>query len=104
MVRHIISWGEAAEFDVGNGLYLKVKDGTQVSSFAYGGSLLGNVTRYRYTRRIRATMETEREDRPFLWRPADGGGLPTLHQYARGATLIMVGSFELAAVLAVLLT
>ncbi len=56
LVRHYIPWGELADIAVGSGLEFRLRDGGKVFSLMYGGSIIGHVLGYKYTRRVVARM------------------------------------------------
>jgi hypothetical protein len=62
LVRHVIPWGELVEIYVGNGLVFRLRDGQRIGSMVYGGSVLGAVLGYRYTRRVAARMNAARQE------------------------------------------
>jgi hypothetical protein len=61
LVRHVIPWGELSEIGVGNGLFFRLRDGRQIGSIMYGGSVIGALLRYRYTRQVAARMRAARD-------------------------------------------
>jgi hypothetical protein len=61
LVRHVIPWGELAKIDAQAGLEFRLRDGTVVGSIMYGGSLLGAMLGYRYTRGVAARMQEARK-------------------------------------------
>jgi hypothetical protein len=62
LVRHVIPWGELSEIGVGNGLFFRLRDGRMVGSIMYGGSVIGALLRYRYTRGVAARMRAARDE------------------------------------------
>jgi hypothetical protein len=62
LVRHVIPWGELSEIGVGNGLFFRLRDGRQIGSIMYGGSVIGALLRYRYTRQVAARMRAARDE------------------------------------------
>jgi hypothetical protein len=62
LVRHMIPWDSLEFIGVGSGLIIRLRDGTTVGSLMYGGSLLGQLLGYRYTRKVAAKMNAAREE------------------------------------------
>lgn len=62
LVRHVIPWGELSEIGVGYGLFFRLRDGGQIGSIMYGGSVAGTLLRYRYTRKVAGRMRAAREE------------------------------------------
>jgi hypothetical protein len=62
LVRHVIPWGELSEIGVGNGLFFRLRDGRLIGSIMYGGSVIGALLRYRYTRQVAARMRAARDE------------------------------------------
>lgn len=62
LVRHVIPWGELSEIGVGNGLFFRLRDDRMVGSIMYGGSVMGTLLGYRYTRTVAARMRAAREE------------------------------------------
>jgi hypothetical protein len=62
LVRHVIPWDELAEIGVGNGLVSRLRDGQRVGSVMFGGSVIGAILGYRYTRSVAARMKAARDD------------------------------------------
>lgn len=58
IVRHLIPWEELADIAVGSGLEFRLRNGGKVRSLMYGGSLIGMILGYKYTRRVAARMRT----------------------------------------------
>jgi len=56
IVRNVIPWSALETIEVSGGLKFRLRDGTSVGSFMYGGSLIGEITRYPYTRRVAERM------------------------------------------------
>ncbi len=61
LLRHVIPWDELAEIGVGNGLVFRLRDGTRIGSVMYGGSVIGAILGYRYTRKVAARMNATRD-------------------------------------------
>jgi hypothetical protein len=62
LVRHVIPWGELSEIEVGNGLFFRLRDDRMVGSIMYGGSVMGALLGYRYTRKVAARMRAARDE------------------------------------------
>jgi hypothetical protein len=62
LVRHVIPWGQLEEIGVRNGLVFRLRDGQQVGSVMYGGSVIGAILGYRNTRKVVARMNAARDD------------------------------------------
>lgn len=62
LVRHVVPWGELSEIGVGNGLFFRLRDGRIVGSIMYGGSVMGALLGYRYTRKVAAQMRAARDE------------------------------------------
>src|ERR1035438_1129106 len=62
LIRHVIPCGEFSEIGVGNGLFFRLRDGRQIGSIMYGGSVIGALLRYRYTRQVAARMRAARDE------------------------------------------
>jgi hypothetical protein len=62
LVQHVIPWGELSEIGVGNGLFFRLRDGRMVGSIMYGGSVMGALLGYRYTRKVAARMRAARDE------------------------------------------
>lgn len=56
LVRHVIPWGELGEIRVRYGLEFALRDGRRIGSVMYGGSVIGALLGYRYTRGVAARM------------------------------------------------
>lgn len=56
LVRHVIPWDQLTEIGVGNGLVFVLRDGRKIGSVMYGGSVIGALLGYRYTRGVAARM------------------------------------------------
>jgi hypothetical protein len=52
VVRTFIPWEELSDIAVGSGLEFRLRDGGKVQSLIYGGSLIGMILGYRYTRKV----------------------------------------------------
>jgi hypothetical protein len=61
LMRHVIPWGELAEIGMGNGLVFRLRDGQRVGSVMYGGSVIGAILGYRYTRKVADRMNAARD-------------------------------------------
>ena len=62
LARHVIPWGQLAEIGVGNGLEFRLRDRQRIGSIMYGGSVIGAILGYRYTRSAAARMNAPRDD------------------------------------------
>lgn len=62
LVRHVIPWGELSGIAVGNGLVFRLRDGRNIGSITYGGSVMGALLGYRYTRNVAARMRAARDE------------------------------------------
>lgn len=62
LVRHVIPWEELAEIGVAGGLVFRLRDGQRIGSVMFGGSVIGEILGYRYTRSVAARMNAERDD------------------------------------------
>jgi hypothetical protein len=75
LVRHVIPWGELEEIRIGHGLVFRLRDGQQIGSVMYGGSVIGAILGYRYTRKVAARMNAAwdgtRAGSPELAAPGD---------------------------------
>jgi len=60
LARHVIPWDQLAEIGVGNGLEFRLRDGRKIGSVMYGGSVIGALFGYRYTRSVATRMNTAR--------------------------------------------
>jgi hypothetical protein len=58
-IRHRIPLSQVSDVDVGTGLFVKASDGFSVGSIMFGGSVIGNILGYRYTRAICAQINEE---------------------------------------------
>jgi hypothetical protein len=56
VVRTFIPWEELRDIAVGSGLEFRLRDGGKVQSLMYGGSLIGMILGYRYTRKVAEKM------------------------------------------------
>jgi hypothetical protein len=54
--RDLIPWEELSDIAVGSGLEFRLRDGGKVGSLMYGGSLIGMISGYPYTRKVAARM------------------------------------------------
>lgn len=79
LVRHCASWQEISEIQAGNGLEIRLRDGRRLGSLTFGGSIIGLVTGYRYTRAIAAKMRTARDELT----PSETGSSSGLAPYSR---------------------
>jgi hypothetical protein len=61
LARHVIPWDQLVEIGVSNGLVFRLRDGTRVGSVMYGGSVIGALLGYRYTRAVAARMAEAQE-------------------------------------------
>jgi hypothetical protein len=57
LVRHVVPWNALSEVGVRSGLAVRLKDGTIVTSLTFGGSLIGVMLGYRYTRGVAARIK-----------------------------------------------
>lgn len=78
MIRHTIPWAELADIDVAYGMKFILRDGRRVDSIMYGGSVIGQLTGYRYARRAIARMDAVRSSLQ-----AGDGAQPTSASYSR---------------------
>jgi hypothetical protein len=62
LVRHVIPRSELADIGVGNGLVFRLRDGRRIGSVMFGGSVIGAILGYRYTRRVAARMTAAWDD------------------------------------------
>ncbi len=62
LIRHVIPWGELSEIGGGNGLFFQLRNGQRIGSIMYGGSVIGALLGYRYTRKVATRMRAARED------------------------------------------
>lgn len=60
-MRGFVPWHLFREFRVANGLKIVMTDGRLVGSFAFGGSLAGQLSGYRRMRRVAQSMEAARQ-------------------------------------------
>jgi hypothetical protein len=69
-----VPWEAFSEFRVANGLFVITTDGRAIGSFAFGGSLAGQLTGYRRLHKLAERMEADR--RALLAEPGSGGPRP----------------------------
>jgi hypothetical protein len=62
LVRHVIPWGELSEIGVQGGLIFRLRDGQRIGSVMYGGSVMGALLGYRYTRGVAERMRAARAE------------------------------------------
>lgn len=105
LMRHVIPWADLADIQVGAGLEFRLREGRTVRPLIFGGSLIGQVLGYRYTRRVaermRATwavlsaLETDA--------PPDSGGYRCHVHVNPWSPLAILACLEAVAVLALAL-
>jgi hypothetical protein len=62
LIRHVIPWAALANIGVKHGLTFNLRDGRSVVSIMYGGSVIGGLFGYRYTRSVAERMCSERDE------------------------------------------
>jgi hypothetical protein len=62
LIRHIIPWVILADIGVKHGLVFNLRGGRSVASVMYGGSVIGGLLGYRYTRSVAARMRDKRDE------------------------------------------
>lgn len=62
LVRHVIPWDPLESIGVSYGLVIRLRDGMKICPLMYGGSVLGQVLGYRYTRKVAARMNAVKEE------------------------------------------
>jgi hypothetical protein len=73
LMRHVIPWPALAKIDVDYGLDFCLRDGRKIGSIIYGGSLIGTLLGYRYTRSVAAQMRAVQNELAGTAEPAAGG-------------------------------
>jgi hypothetical protein len=104
LARHVIPWGELAEIDVGNGLVFRLRGGGHIGSVMFGGSVIGALLGYRYTRSVAERMNAAREEilHQLGPRPVTGGGYRRVLGFSPWPPLAIVAVMEAIASLSVL--
>lgn len=101
VVRHFIPWEELSDIAVGSGLEFRLRNGSKVQSLMYGGSLIGMILGYRYTRKVAAKMLTASAEMVAA-APAVPGPLVYRSRFYVSAwpPLVILAATEIVAVLA----
>lgn len=79
LIRHAIPWSEIEDINVDYGIKFMLRDGRKIGSIMYGGSVIGQLTGYRYAQRAIARMSAVRSSLPG----AAGGAKPVPADYSR---------------------
>jgi hypothetical protein len=58
-VRHVVPLADVSGIDVEQGLSVKVSDGSEIGSIMFGGSVIGEIFRYRYTNKVSRRIKSE---------------------------------------------
>jgi hypothetical protein len=58
-VRHVVPLADVSSINVEQGLSVKVSDGSEIVSVMFGGSVIGEILRYRYTQKMSRRIESE---------------------------------------------
>lgn len=61
LARHTIPWNALEEITAEYGLIFRLTDGKRLTSIMYGGSIIGNILKYRYTKRVATMICSTRE-------------------------------------------
>jgi hypothetical protein len=62
LTRHEIAWRELSDIGIGYGLTFRLRNGTEVRSVMFGGSVMGAIIGYRYTESIAKKMRQYRKE------------------------------------------
>jgi hypothetical protein len=100
LARHVIPWEELAAIGVVSGLVFKLRDGRKVSSVMFGGSVMGALLRYRYTREVAARMNSARTEIAANSSPATGDKYYVTAGFSAWPPVIILALVEAIAVLA----
>jgi hypothetical protein len=72
LVRHVIPWSALAEIGVSYGLFFRLRDGREIGSIMYGGSVIGSLLGYKYTRAVAARMRAAQDELAGTAEPTAG--------------------------------
>ena len=103
-VRHTSPWSALEAIQASGGLRFLLRDGTSVGCLMYGGSLAGQLSGYPYTRGVAERMRrTQAELSPRAPQALPGPtGSRDVRHVSPWPPLVILGSLELIAVLALL--
>lgn len=85
LVRHVIPWADLAHIEVSSGLQFRLRDGQNVGSLVYGGSLMGQILGHESTARVATKMESIRNQ----LRNGIRGSSPDCDQYSHKFHIIL---------------